>query len=147
MKTLAKHQRPTTYRGIVQHACDQHARRIAELKRAEKQIHAIEPDLARLDEAQIGFDVGDYSMHLRDVSNPAAGEQRARWALHISAGVFSSSEDKLIAGFIGLGWIVESGRTSAGPGTIVLRKPKTQVRVHLHGRPEYVRSLLPKEDE
>jgi hypothetical protein len=147
MKALREYRCPTTYRDIVLHARDQHAHRIAELKRAEKQIRAIEPDLARLYEAKIGFDVGAYSMHLTDVSHHAVDSRRARWALHINAGAFSSSGDRLIAGFIGLGWIVESGNTSAGLGTVVLRKPKTQVLVHLHGRPEYVLSILPKEVE
>ncbi|CAN7440297.1 ACP synthase [Paraburkholderia terricola] len=146
MKPLVRSRRPTAYSEIVQHACDAHARRLAELKRAEKHIRAIERDLTLLDEAKIGYDVSEYSMRLQDVSDPTAGDHRAKWALHISAGVFSSSGDRLIAGFIGLGWIVESGKTTANFGSVVLRRPKTQTRIHLHGGPEYVGSILPKGD-
>lgn len=145
MKPLTKFKRPTTYKEIVQHAHDQHARRLAELKRAEKHIRAIERDLTLLDESGIGFDIGSYSMQLQDVSRPTSVNRRAKWALHISGGIWSGSEDKLIAGFIGIGWIVESGEVSAHGGSVVLRQAKTQIRIHVYGRPDYLRTILPKE--
>ncbi|WP_244306249.1 ACP synthase [Paraburkholderia lacunae] len=146
MKPLTKFKRPTTYKEIVQHACDQHARHLADLKRAERHIRAIERDLSLLDESGIGFDVGGYSMRLQDVSRPDSVNRRAKWALHISVGIWSINEDRLIAGFIALGWIVESGEATAHGGSVVLRQAKTQIRVHIYGRPEYLRSILPKED-
>jgi hypothetical protein len=145
VKPLTKFKRPTTYREIVQLAHDHHARRLAELKRAEKHIRAIERDLTLLAESGIVFDIGGYSMHLHDISEPTSINRRARWALHISGGIWSESEDKLIAGFIGLGWIVESGKVSATGGSVVLRQAKTQIRVHMYGRPDYLRSILPAE--
>jgi hypothetical protein len=146
VKKLTQHKQPTTYKEIVQHACDQHARRVAELKRAEKLIRAIESDLTRLNEANIGFDVGEYSMRLEDVSELRASVfHRAKWALYINAGSWAASGDTLIAGFLGLGWIVESGRVAENYARVVLRKLKTQTRVTITGRPHYVATLLPKE--
>lgn len=59
---------------------------------------------------------------------------------------FSVNENRLTAGFIALGWVVESGRVSGPYGSVVLRKPKTQTRVRLDGNAEYLRTILPKEN-
>ncbi|ASL45103.1 hypothetical protein bAD24_I16640 [Burkholderia sp. AD24] len=146
MKRPAQYRRPTTYAEIVRNAHIQHAGRISELKRAEKIIRAIEPDLEQLDKAGIGYDVGISSMRTVDVSATSSASRRAKWALHIAAGIFSINENRLTAGFIALGWIVESGSVRGPYGSVVLRKPKTQTRVRLDGNAEYLRTILPQED-
>ncbi|MFM0646891.1 ACP synthase [Paraburkholderia bryophila] len=144
MKRPAQYSRPTTYAEIVRNAHVQHAGRIAELKRAEKIIRAIEPDLEQLNKAGIGYDVGVNSMRIVDVSAASSASRRAKWALHVAAGIFSVSENRLTAGFIALGWIVESGCVNGSYGSVVLRKPKTQTRVRLDGNVEYLCTILPK---
>ncbi|WP_035546395.1 hypothetical protein [Burkholderia sp. 9120] len=146
MKRPTQYKRPTTYAEIVRNAHIQHAGRIAELKRAEKIIRAIEPDLEHLDRTGIGYDVGVSSMRLVDVSDYLSTTRRAKWALHVAAGIFSITENRLTDGFLALGWVVESGSVNGPYGSVVLRKHRTQTRIRLDGNAEYLRTILPKED-
>jgi hypothetical protein len=147
MKRLPTNARPTTYAEIIQIENTRHAGRLAELKRAEKLIRAIEPDLARLAEAGVAFDIGSPSVRLEDCSDPESYLRRSKWALRIDATCFSSWQNKLVDGFIELGWIVDSRRIYEHSGTVVLRRPKTQTRVKLDGNAEHIRHLPMKERE
>ncbi|HEY3599716.1 MAG TPA: ACP synthase, partial [Paraburkholderia sp.] len=62
----------------------------------------------------------------------------------LSAGAFRDSGDRLIAGFLTLGWLVDLTDLKGIP-VAVLRRPKTQVRVKIYGTDEYIGNLRPQE--
>lgn len=137
-------KKPSTYAEIVAFANDAHARRLAELKRAEKHIRAIQGDLTLLDEQGIYFDAGEYSMRLEDCRPASQWNARAQYALRIGTGI-SNMGDRTIGGFMALGWIVERIRSDRMFANVVLRRPKTQLRVLLDGSEALVNSLQPQE--
>lgn len=143
MKRQTVYQHPTTYEEIVQWAASTHNRRLKELKSAEKHIRAMREDLSYLAKTGSLYGVGAGSMFLVDVTSELTGRytaQRKR-ALHIDGGIFEEYRDRLANGFFALGWQVEHTRTQIASATLILRKPKTQTRVHLYVSKQYVDSL------
>lgn len=138
--TSTRYLPPSSYAGIVQAARDHHERRLAELKLAAKLIHAIEPDLAELGRRGVHYSVQNHSMRREDCrSDRTIG--RAVYALTIDTGIFSESGDRLIRGFIELGYEVERVQLDKYFPQAVLRKPRTHVRVMVHGTADYVNGL------
>lgn len=135
---------PATYAEIVARVHKQLAYRLAELKRAEKLIRAIEPDLAALRAQNIAYDVDDYSMRVVDARDNHGPGSRTVYALNIGAGISTNSGDRLISGFIARGWIVEHTKPDQYFSRVRLRRPKTQVRILLTGSEAFVRALMPQ---
>lgn len=143
MKRHYTYKHPTTYAEIVEFEHQRHKRRLLELKRAEKMIRAVAPELTTLSSLGLHFCVGEYSMHLVDCRRADDTHGRSKWALRINAGIFNSNGDRLTQGFLSLGWIMES--VDRKWRQAVLRRPKTQMRLMLDVTDEYAKSLQPKE--
>ncbi|KWC82743.1 hypothetical protein WL58_17890 [Burkholderia cepacia] len=140
MNTPTSFKAPTTYRDFVEDVEHAYRRRLAELKRAEKLIRAIENDLRTLSEQhRLYVDHSDYTMHLVNCAEIGA---RSQWGLRLRFGLFSSSSDRAVRALISLGWTFERTRTPNEVANVVLRKPKSQVRVVLDGSAALVDSLL-----
>ncbi|RQR37832.1 ACP synthase [Burkholderia sp. Bp9142] len=125
---------PTTYAGFVEHAETCYRRRLAELKRAEKQIRAIEPDLRALHKKyQLAVSPADYSLVLR--AHRENYSSRAQYVLRLGTGISAEYSDRFVHAFLALGWECERvcGDTKYAP--VILRKPKTQLRIELDASP------------
>lgn len=142
MKRATTYMPPTTYSEIVAAANRQHERRIAELKRAAKRIIAVERDLTKLAESTIYVDIDRYSMHLVDCRKIGDNAGRAQWGLRILPSVsLGNVPDRLVAGFLSLGWRVERVDLDGHYTKVVLRRPKTQLRLRLDCSLAYASSL------
>lgn len=142
--TSTRYLPPSSYAGIVEAARAHHERRLAELKLAASLIHSIEPDLARLVRSDIYYNVLDHSMRREDCrANRMSG--RAVYALSIDTGIFLESGDRLIRGFLDLGYQVERVQLDKYFPQAILRKPKTQIRVMVRGTTDYVNGLKSRE--
>jgi hypothetical protein len=124
-----EYKHPTTYAEIVEAETRMHARRLAELAKAEKMIRAIEPDLKALCDQRVPYAVSSYSMCLVDVRDGISG--RAQYAVRIAGGIFSETRDLLPRALVTRGWIVERVKLSKHDSAVVFRRPKTQVRVQV----------------
>lgn len=132
MKRLTSYMPPTTYVEIVAAADRQHKQRIAELKQAAKHIVAVESDLTKLAESQIYVDIDRYSMRLVDCRKAGDCESRSQWALRILPSIsIGSGADRIVDGFLSLGWIVERIDLDGSFTKVILRRPKTQIRLAL----------------
>lgn len=146
MKRITSYKHPTSYNEIVAHANAVHARRLAQLKKAEKHIRAIERDLTLVAEAGIYIAVDGYSMYLEDCRAPDEYHYRgrAKWALRVRAGIFSETADRAVRAFLALGWSVERIDTTSNRATLLLRRPKTQSRLLLDCTMKLAQSLQPQ---
>lgn len=149
MKRITTYKHPTSYNEIVAHANAVHARRLAQLKKAEKHIRAIERDLALVAEAGVHIAVGEHSMRLEDCRAPGECRYtgRAKWALRIYAGIFNETADRAVRAFLALGWIVERIDIAPNRANLLLRRTKTQSRLLLDCSMELAQSLQPQEAE
>ncbi|VBG23788.1 Uncharacterised protein [Burkholderia pseudomallei] len=149
MKRMATYKHPTSYNEIVAHANAIHARRLAQLKKAEKHIRAIERDLALVAETGVYIAVDGYSMYLEDCRAPDEYRYsgRAKWALRVRAGIFNATADRAIRAFLALGWIVERIDIAPNCSNLLLRRPKTQSRLILDCSMGLAHSLRPQESE
>ncbi|KVD73984.1 ACP synthase [Burkholderia sp. ABCPW 14] len=149
MKRHATYKHPTSYNEIVAHANAVHARRLAQLKKAEKHIRAIECDLTLVAEGGIYIALDEYSMRLEDCRSPHEYglNVRAKWALRIGTGIFSETADRAVRAFLALGWIVERIDATPHRAKLLLRRPKTQSRLLLDCTVELAQSLQPHEAE
>ncbi|TKC83858.1 ACP synthase [Trinickia terrae] len=147
MKRLRPYKHPTSYNEIVTYANEAHARRLAELKRAEKHIRAIERDLALLAEKGLFVAVGEFSMRLQDCRAPDqyGPYGRAKWALRLDTGIFSETSDRAVRVLLALGWIAERIDPAQRHANLLLRRPKTQSRLLLDCSTELARGLQPQE--
>lgn len=136
-------QWPTKYADIMYVEYERHARRVAELRDAEKLIRAIEPDLRELVAKGIHYASGVTSFYRLDIRNDRY-TGRAVYALVMDSGATMSLDDQLAKGFIGLGYEVERCEDSRHAPRVFLRRPKTQIRVVLRCTPEF-RDGLTKE--
>ncbi|QIX18361.1 ACP synthase [Burkholderia multivorans] len=134
MKRVTSYMPPTTYVDIVAAANRQHEQRIAQLKRAAKHIVAIEGDLTRLAESRIYVDFDRFSMYLVDCRKADDYESRSQWALRILPSPslsFGNGADRVVDGFLSLGWIVDRVDLDRSFTKVILRRPKTQIRLVL----------------
>lgn len=138
------YQHPATYVEIVEAARRDHDRRIAELKAASRLITAIEPDLAALAEQRIYYSIDRYSMYLVDCSTRSPTGTKRKWALRIRYGMSEEMRDRMVSAFLVRGWAVDDARTDGRLSTVVLRRPKTQIRVCLECSPELALQLRPE---
>jgi hypothetical protein len=145
MKRSNTYKHPTTYEELVALEHERHARRLGELKRAEKLIRAVAPDLTSLAEHGVFFAVNEYSMRLLDCRSASGAFSRSKWALFIDSGIYTEYGDRLIRGFLSRGWIVDSVDIDRALPKVVLRRPKTQVRVMFDATADVVKSLQPAE--
>ncbi|PTB19568.1 ACP synthase [Trinickia symbiotica] len=141
MKQTNVRKQETTYEEIVATERRRHSGRLAELKRAEKLIRAIAPDLRSLSARGVCFSVGDLSMMLENCRPFTEWQSRRIWALRIWSGSISQRDDQLIEGFIGLGWRLESVTNDRLYPRVVLRRPKTRLRVTLEATVEFATAL------
>lgn len=135
---------PATYAAIVESANQDHARRIAALKAASRLIIAIEPDLAALVEQRIHYAVTGYSMCLIDCSVYTDTGSKAKWALRIGYGVWNETRDRMVLAFLARGWIVDATPLDPRLEMLILRRPKTQIRICLGCSPELATHLQPE---
>ncbi len=149
MKRMTTYKHPTSYNEIVAHANAVHARRLAQLKKAEKHIRAIERDLTLVAEGGIYIAVGEHSMRLEDCRAPSEYHYsgRAKWALRIHAGIFNETADRAVRAFLALGWIVERIDIAPNRANLLLRRPKMQSRLIVDCSMELAQSLQPQEAE
>ncbi|RQR81466.1 MULTISPECIES: ACP synthase [unclassified Burkholderia] len=130
----------TTYAEFVAHAEYVHQRRLSDLKKAEKQIRAIESDLRTLYERhKLSINYNDHSMVLIDCATDYG--MRAQWGLRIGAGISGEYSDRVVRAFLEMGWVFERARRECGYAAIVMRKPKTQLRILLDGSRGLIESL------
>lgn len=127
-----------TYAGIVEATKQAHARRLAELKSAERLIRAVEPDLAALRAQKVPYGIDNYSMCLRDVGDLFG---RRQFALRILGGIFSESRDRLAQALLDRGYVVQKVTVNTSSSTLVLRREKTQVRVVVDATAAFGNSL------
>ncbi|WP_257835043.1 ACP synthase [Burkholderia glumae] len=146
-KSVTAWKPPTTYREMVQHAQDELQRRLRQLKKAEKQIRAIEPDLRALSEKHgLHFATSHHSFSLRD--RRESYSSRAQYVLFLTDDAISDAiRDRYVHAFLDLGWQFEREGQShrCHYGTIILRKPKTQLRVELYASTQLRESLTGRE--
>jgi hypothetical protein len=131
MKRLTTYKQPTTYAEIVETANKAHQHRLADLRQAEKLIRAIEGDLTLLAEHGARFSVGEGSMCVARLYLRGGSQSHATLALRIDTGVFCDAGDRLSKGFLELGWLIEDVDAEAHFPKVVLRRPKTKLRVLL----------------
>jgi hypothetical protein len=145
MKRSTTYKHPTTYEEIVAHEHDRHAARLRSLKRAERTIRAVSADLSAL--ATIGrhISVDDHSMYLRDCRHLFENRARSTWALYLDTGVFSESAGRTVDVLLDRGWIVEAVSPDRSLPRVLLRRPKTQLRITLSVAAEYADSLRARE--
>ncbi|WP_414451484.1 ACP synthase [Burkholderia sp. 22PA0099] len=143
-RTPTPYRPPTTYRELVQQAHDGLAAKLAQLKRAEKHIRAIEPDLRALHEQNgLFFAAERGSFMLRDRRLTYAS--RAMYVLSLDSGAISRAySDRFVHAFLDLGWTFEREGLGGNYGTVILRKPKTQIRVELDASVELRKHLTEK---
>jgi hypothetical protein len=132
MKRQTTYDQPTTYAEIVAAANKAHERRLADLRKAEKIIRAIEGDLTLLAEHGARFSVGEDSMYVAPLYLRGGSQNYATLALRIDTGIFSDAGDRLSKGFVELGWLIEDIDAEAHFPKVVLRRPKTKLRVLLY---------------
>lgn len=131
MKRLTTYKQATTYAEIVAAANKAHERRLADLRKAEKIIRSIEGDLTLLAEHGARFSVDQDSMYVARLYLRGGCTSHATLALRINTGIFSDAGDRLSKGFAELGWLIEDVDTQAHFPKVVLRRPKTKLRVLL----------------
>lgn len=83
-------------------------------------------------------------MRLEDCRPVGQQSTRAQYGLRIGTGI-SNLGDRTIRGFMALGWIVDCIRSDRPYANVVLRRPKTQLRVLLDGSKAFVNSLQTQE--
>jgi hypothetical protein len=137
------YEHPTTYEGFIAYEQDCHARRLAQLKRAEKAIRAVTPDLTLLAQRRLSVGVGRHSMYLVDCSYLFQTEGKPKSALFMDSGLFRANGDRLVDGFISLGWVVEA--VGVNRYQVLLRRPKSQTRIVFDVTDECAKSLRPRE--
>lgn len=140
-RTRAAYKHPVTYDEIVAYEHDRHTRRLKQLKQAEKAIRAVSSDLATLAERHLIVSVGGHSMYLHDCKHYFEMNDRSRFALFMDAGIFRENGDRLVEGFLGLGWLVEAVNAERALPRVLLRRHKTQARIILDVTDEFAKSL------
>lgn len=140
-----EYRHPVTYAEIVQAVQRDHQRRIVELKAAARMIVAIEPDLAALVQQRLHYSLSPYSMYLVDCT--PANWTRRRWALRIDAGLWEENKDRLVSAFLARNWVVEEARADGRLSKVILRRPKTQIRLSLDCSAEFAMQLQPQPSE
>ena len=138
-KTYVPYKPPVTYVELVEHAREDLNRRLAALKKAEKYIRAIEPDLKILrDQHGLNFSRSDYSFALikRLVGSEEPGSLRDVNVLQLSTAYFSGARDRYVPALMTMGWLFECESVSGDYGRVILRKPKTQIRIEVETSPE-----------
>ncbi|MDR6500336.1 hypothetical protein J2785_003492 [Burkholderia ambifaria] len=132
MKRVTPYVPPTTYAAIVADTIRRHEQRITELQRAAKHIIAVERDLTKLAESKIFVDTDRYSMYLVDYRKAGSNEGRRQWALRILPSYsIGNAADRVVDGFLSLGWIVERVDPDGSFTKVILRRPKTLIRLAL----------------
>lgn len=140
--TPFQYKHPSTYAEIVQAAKRAHAKRIAELDAASKMITAIEPDLAALTAQGIYFSISDYSMYLVDWNMSTSGT--AKKALRIHCSLWGEYGDRMVSSFLARGWIVDEAKPDGRLSEVLLRRPKTRIRLSLECSEQLARQLCPE---
>ena len=144
-RTRAAYKHPTTYEEIVAYEHDRHTRRLMQLKQAEKAIRAVSDDLATLSAHHLVVSVGGHSMYLLDCKHYFETNGRSKSALFLDSGIFRQNGDRLVEGFISLGWLVEALNAERALPRVLLRRLKTQVRIILDVTDEFAKSLQSRE--
>ncbi|CAG4906309.1 ACP synthase [Paraburkholderia saeva] len=134
-----QYKHPSTYAEIVVAAKRAHAKRIAELNAASKMITAIEPDLAALAAQGIYYSIGDYSMYLVDWSTST--DSTAKKALRISHSLWGEYADRMVSAFLARGWVVDEAKPDGRMSKVLLRRPKTRIRISLECSEEFAKQL------
>ncbi len=134
-----QYKHPSTYAEIVDAAKRAHAKRIAELNAASKLIIAIEPDLAALTAQGIYYSISDHSMYLVDWNEPTGGGTKK--ALRINCSLWAEHGDRMVAAFLARNWVVDSAKPDGRLSKVLLRRPKTRIRVSLECSEELAKQL------
>ncbi|MFM0595354.1 ACP synthase [Paraburkholderia dilworthii] len=137
--TSFQYKHPSTHAEIVEAAKRTHAKRIAELNAASKMIIAIEPDLAALTAQGIYYSISDHSMYLVDWSTSTSGTTKK--ALRINCSLWGEYGDRMVSAFLARGWIVEEAKADGRMSKVLLRRPKTRVRISLECSEEFAKQL------
>ncbi|MDE1007541.1 MAG: ACP synthase [Paraburkholderia fungorum] len=141
-RTASEFKHPSTFTEIVAFANERHAERMSRLKAAETLIRAVEPDLRFLLDTGRPFVVDSDSFERAEWHHgvePGAPKKRA---LRIAGSVFEGSNDRVLAGFIERGWLVECVHAEKYLSKALLRRPKTKTRVILNCSLAFASQLL-----
>ncbi|ALP62377.1 hypothetical protein [Paraburkholderia caribensis] len=137
---LPVYKHPSTYTEIVEAANRDHAKRIGELRAAAKMILAIEQDLAALTAQGIYYSTGVHSMYLQDWYG-AKGTVTKK-ALYLGCSMWGEYGDRLVSTLVARDWIAEDAKLEGRYTKILLRRPKTRIRLKLECSEELARQLL-----
>jgi hypothetical protein len=141
MKRMPAYEHPTSYEAIVANQCERHEHRLRELKRSEKAIRAVSPDLSSLAKLGLHVDIGDYSLYLIDHRRRFRTNGRSKSALYLATGYLNNTSDRFVEAFMSLGWIVEAINIDPVLGQVLLRRPRTETRIVLDVSEELAKSL------
>jgi hypothetical protein len=144
MKRVSTYEHPTSYEAIVAFECSRHERRLRELKRSEKAIRAIREDLYSLAKSGLKVDVGEFSLYLIDHKVRFGTNRRSKTALYINTGVFRETADRFVVAFMNLGWTIDAVN-GGSCGQVLLRRPKTEVRIVLDLSEKFATELQARE--
>jgi hypothetical protein len=137
-----RYKHPSTYAEIVDAENMAHAKRIAQLKAASKVIMAIEPDLAALNAQGIYHAIGDHSMYLVDWKTPAGTPTKK--ALRINRSLWPDLGDRMVAAFLARDWVVDDAKPDGRLSKVLLRRPKTRIRISLECSEAFAKQLSPE---
>lgn len=147
MKHATAYQHPTSYEAIVAHQHARHERRLRELKLAEKAIRAVSADLDSLAKRDLRVEVGEFSLYLVDHKLRFRTTGRSKAALYLGTGLFSRTGDRFVEAFIDLGWAVEAIDIERVRCQVLLRRPKTEIRIVLELSEEFAKTFQSREME
>lgn len=136
------YKHPSTYTEIVEAANRDHSKRIVELKAAAKMILAIEPDLAALSARGIYYSINSHSMYLVDWTAPTGTATKK--ALRINCLLWAEHGDRMVSALLTRDWIVEDAKADGRFSKILLRRPKTRIRISLECSEEVAKQRMPQ---
>ncbi len=143
-RTPTAWQPPATYAAFVAEELSRHESTLKRLEQARKLIIAIEPDLARLREMGITAGIEPrYGLIVDCREDITAG--RAVNAIRLDTGIFRDTMDRNVRALIQLGYMFERAWRHGHPAGVVLRRPKTQIRLVVSCTPECLATLEAKE--
>ncbi|MFM0407475.1 hypothetical protein [Paraburkholderia dipogonis] len=105
-------------------------------------ITAIEPDLAALTAQGIYFSISEYSMYVVEWNTSTSGT--AKKALRISCSLWGEYGDRMVSAFLARNWIAEEAKPDGRMSKVLLRLPKTRVRISLECSEELAKQLCPE---
>ncbi|MEX3951999.1 ACP synthase [Paraburkholderia sp. EG287B] len=137
-------QPATTYAEMVSQERRDLEARLKRLAQARKLIVALEPDLQRLRDKNVNFNVdGRFGLIVDCREDVLIG--RAVNALRLDTGISDASGDRAVRALLDLGYVIERRHGDPRWPSAILRRPKTQIRPIVRCTPAGLATLLESE--